>query len=184
MEASLLDDAAPDSIVAQTEANMREAGVPTHEPVIVDYFGFEETYVLPLPDGRQTIEHKVLNEGQKRKYQNSINRDVVIQRATGDAKMRMAPGDERHHLLKTAITGWNMFRNGQPYAFSPRNLDDFLELAPPRIIDLIEKEVRKANPWLLQDMSVEDIDKEMANLQEMRDKKVEEEAGKSASERK
>lgn len=183
METSLLDDAAQEHI-AQTEANMKAAGVPTHEPVIVDYFGFEETYVVSLPDGRQTIEHKVLNEGQKRKYQNSINRDVVIQRATGDAKMRMAPGDERHHLLKQAITGWNMFRNGQPYAFSARNLDDFLELAPPKIIDIIEKEVRKANPWLLQELSIEDIDKEIASLQEMREKKVEEEAGKSASERK
>jgi hypothetical protein len=176
-------DVMTDDQIAATEANMTAAGIPLTESVVVDYFGFEETHVVYLPDGKQFIEHKVLNEGQKRKYQNSVNRDVVIQRATGDAKMRMAPGDERHALLKVAICGWNVYRNGTPLPFTSRNLDDFLDLAPPKVIDVIEKEVRKANPWLMAEMTVEDIDKEIDSLKEMREKKLEEEAGKDSSAR-
>lgn len=167
-----------DDQVTSIEDNMRAAGVPTHDDILTDYFGFDETHLVYLPDNKQFIQHKVFNEGQKRKYQNSVNRDVVIQRATGDAKMRMAPGDERHELLKNAITGWNLFRSGQPVPFTPRNLNEFLDLAPPKIIDLIEKDIRKQNAWLLQEMSVEDIDKEIANLQEMREVRVKDEAGK------
>lgn len=164
--------------IASAEAAMRDAGVPTHEVVQVDYFGFEETHVVNLPDGKSWVEHKTLTEGQRRKYLNGINRDVVISRSTGDAKMQMQPGDERYTLLLTALTGWNLVRNGNPIPFNPSNVKLFLESAPPKIIDVIDKEVRKVNAWLIEDMSVEDIDKEIANLQELRAVRVEEEAKK------
>ncbi len=167
--------------VARTEEAMRANGVPTEETVYEDYFDTTVEHKVILPDGKQFIVHQELNEGARRKYLNAVNRDVVIQRATGDARMRMAPGDERHALLEAAITGWNVMKAGTPLPFTPANLRLFLDKAPPRIIDLIEKEVRKANPWLLAEMSVEDIDKEIASLQEMRDTKLREEEGKGAS---
>jgi len=172
--------------VASAESAMREAGVPTHERVADDYFGFEETHRVALPDGVSFIEHKTLTEGQRRNYLNGMNRDVVIQRATGDARMRMAPGDERYSLLKTAISGWNLQRKGgkgdlEPVQFTPGNLEKFLQSAPPKIIDLIDKEVRKVNAWLIEDMSVEDIEREIQTLTELRDKKQEEEAGNASS---
>jgi hypothetical protein len=107
----------------------------------------------------------------------------VVERSSGNARMKMAPGDERHALLEAAITGWNVVRGPDhvPMPFTPANLRVFLDKAPPRVIDLIEKEVRKANPWLLQEMTVEDIDKEIASLEEMREAKLKEEAGKSDS---
>jgi len=163
---------------ARTEQAMRDAGVPTEDVLYEDYFAFEVDHTIPLPDGKSYIIHRELNEGQRKKYLNQTNRDVVVSRVTQDMKVRMAPGDERHALLKAAITGWSLMRAGQPVPFHTRTLDEFLEKAPPRIVDLIEKEVRKANPWLLAEMSVEDIDKELANLAEMREAKVKEEAGK------
>lgn len=164
--------------VASAEAAMREAGVPTHETVQVDYFGFEEVHTVNLPDGQSWVQHKTLNEGQRRKYLNGINRDVVISRSTGDARMQMAPGDERYSLLLTALSGWNLVKAGNPVPFNQNNVKLFLDSAPPRVIDVIDKEVRKVNAWLVEDMGVEDIDKEIANLQELREAKVAEEAKK------
>lgn len=166
-----------DPAIEAAEQAMRDRGEPTTEAVQVDYFGFEETHVVPLPDGKSYIEHKTLTEGQRRKYLNGMNRDVVIERASGNAKMSMAPGDERYSLLSTAITGWNLVRNGNPLPFTKQNLNLFLESAPPRVIDLIDKEVRKANAWLLEDMSLEDLIKERENLDEMIATKEAEEAG-------
>lgn len=160
------------------EAAMKADGVATHESQQVDYFGFEEILEITLPDGQSKVQHQVLNEGARRKYQNSMNREVKVQRASGDAVLKMAPGDEKVALLKEAIVGWNLIRNGGPVPFNRKNLDDFLDRSNPRVIDLIEKEVRKANPWLQADMSLEDIDREIESLQELRDKKVEEEQGK------
>ena len=167
-----------DPAVEAAEQAMRDRGEPTTESVQVDYFGFEETHVVNLPDGKSYIEHKTLNEGQRRQYLNGMNRDVIIERASGNAKMSMAPGDERYSLLSTAITGWNLVRNGNPLPFNKQNLRLFLDSAPPKIIDLIDKEVRKVNAWLLEDMSIEDLEKEVENLQELIEEKRKEEAGK------
>lgn len=166
---------------AAMEANMKADGVATETNTPADYFGTSETFFVYLPDGISFVEHKLLNEGERRKYLNAINRDVTVKRGTGDATIRTAPGDERHALLEVAIVGWNLRKNGDPVSFSPHSLRNFLENASPRIIDIIEKEIRKANPWLLAEMSVEDIDKEIAALEEMRAVKVKEDAGKANS---
>jgi hypothetical protein len=175
------------SAIAAKEASLTALGESLEEPVFVDYFAFDESHRVPLPDGRQYVEHRTLNEGQKKKYQNSVNRDVVIRKATGDAQMRMAQGDERHALLTAAISGWFLLRKdrntGQviEVPFNTRTLNEFLEKAPPRVIEAIEKDIRKVNPWLMAELTLEDIDKEIAELQELRQKKVEEEQGKSTS---
>ena len=164
--------------VAAAENAMRERGEATHERVQDDYFAFEETHTVMLPDGVSWVQHRTLSEGQRRQYLNGINRDVVIQRSTGDARMKMAPGDERYSLLKVALTGWNLQSKGQPILFSAHNLDAFLQKAPPKVIDVIDKEVRKVNAWLLDDMSLDDLIKERENLDEMIAAKEAEEAGK------
>lgn len=170
-----------DDHTKNTDVAMAAAGVPTTERVQVDYFAFDVSHTVMLPDGITWVQHKEMTEGQRKKYLNQINRDVVIHRQTGDARMRMAPGDERHALLETALTGWNLVKDGQPFPFNERNVKAFLAAAPPKVIDLIEKEVRKANAWLIEDMSVEDIDKEIKTLEELKAAKQAEEAGKPAS---
>lgn len=141
-----------------------------------DYFNFggERTHVLP--DGISEIYFRVMNEGQKATYQRNAQRSFTIKKG-GDAEAKMDPVRDRISLLEAAVTGWNLVRGGRPYPFTPRAFKDFLDLANPVVVDGLEKAIRKANPWLLQDLSVEDIDREIADLQEMREAAVERERG-------
>jgi hypothetical protein len=168
-----------DNMTLLENPNTREEEGP-QEAVQEDYFGFDATHTVMLPDGKSWVQFKEFTEGQRRKYLNAVNRDVVIQRKTGDARMRMAPGDERFELLLTAISGWNLQRGGQPVNFGDRTVKEFLEKANPRVVDQIEKEVRKANPWLMQEMTSEDIKKEIENLEEMLEAKEKEEAAQES----
>ena len=163
----------------QIEQNMKAAGVQTEVAVQHDYFDFDVTHQEFLPDGISYVEHKELNEGQRSRYLKETNRDVRLQKMTGDAIVRMSPGDERKALLKAAIVGWNFVSAGKPVKFDDRNLDKWLTVANPRHVDIVEKAVRKANPWLLNDASIEDLEKEAADLQELIETKSKEEAGKA-----
>lgn len=154
---------------AAIESNLAAAGQPTTEEVYEDYFGFEETHRVDLPDRKSWVEFEVMNEGARKKYLNAQNKKVTIRKGTGDAEMELTPGNDKYNLLKSTITNWNLRRQGQPVPFNNRTLDEFLTLAPPAVIDLIHFEVTLQHPWLLDEMSVEDIDLEMKRLQEMRD---------------
>lgn len=162
------------------EAAMKAQGIATTEPIAMDYFGFSEVHQVTLPDGVSYVQYKVLNEGDRRKYLNGTNRDVKFQKSSGDAIMRMAPGDEKFALLKVAVIGWNLQREGKAVAFSQAELEKFLDKTNPRIIDLIHKEVVKKNPWLMAEMSSDDIRKEIATLEEQLRVKLDEEAGKAS----
>jgi hypothetical protein len=163
------------------DTEMAAQGVAPLEHVPTDYFAFDEDFVIDLPDGVSKIFHKVLNEGKRTKYLSKVNRDVKFQKSTGDAIMRVGGGTEKAALLGVAITGWQLTSGGQAVPFSPQNLTRFLESANPKIVDLIEREVKKKNPWLLQDMTVEDIDAEIESLQEIRATVLAETEGKAAS---
>jgi len=153
---------------------------PSFERVQEDYFGFQATERFIFPDGLTYIEFQVMNEGQKLKFQKATGRDIVLQRS-GDARMRMDPGTERHELIKTCVTNWNLTRGGQLVPLNPRTMDDFLKLANPRIVEELEKAIRKANPWLLGEMTSEDIQKQIDDLEEMKRVALDREAGESSS---
>lgn len=144
------------------------AGLPDAvvEQAPVDYFGFQSSEKFYLPDGKQYIEFQIMNEGAKARFQKLTSRDLVINR-NQDARVKVDPASERHALIRESVTGWNMYRAGSPVRFGDRELKDFLELANPKIIEDLEKAIRKANPWLLQDMEPEDIKREIENLEEM-----------------
>lgn len=133
-----------------------------------DYFGVVEDVRCDLPDGVSWVSVKVFMEGDRRKFQNAVNKDVKISRNSGDMAMRLSPGEERHALLSMAITGWNLVRNGRPLQFTPRALQEFLEVGNTKIIDIIEKKVREVNDWLGSEMTVEDVDQEIARLEELK----------------
>lgn len=169
----------PEQIASEEEA-MRADGLSTEVHKFADYFGFEEILRHTLPDGVSYVEHRVLNEGDRRAYLDKVNREVRVQRTTGDAVMNMKAGAEKKALLEQAICGWNLQRGGQPVVFSKRALDDFLSSANPRIIDDIEKAIRRANPWLQGEMTVEDIRREITSLEELLADKLKEEEGKAS----
>lgn len=146
-----------------------------------DYFGFGGEDQFIFPDGISFVSFRVMNEGQRKKYQTLTQRDMVLERKSGDARLGMNPADERHALLRTAITGWNLKRGNRPVPFTERALLDFLELSNPVLIDAIEKEIRHKNPWLLGEMTVEDIDKEIKNLEEAREVLLKKERGEDSS---
>ena len=169
-----------------TEA-ARAAGVVLEEEAFTDFFGFTDETKHFLPDGKQYFVLRRMNEGQKARYQREVRSDITIQRATGDAKMQPDPSRERHALIKACVVNW-FVRTKDPRtgsivepAFSLSsgsvNLESWLSVADPRLVEDVEKACRKLNPWLLSEMSVEDIDKEIENLKELREEAVKREAG-------
>lgn len=149
------------------------------EPVQSDYFGVDVTEKVTLPDQKSWVKIRKLDEGQRISYVNKSNREVRLNRRTQDAYMQMAAGEDRKNLLRVAIVDWNLIRGGQPVSFGEAELEVFLTKADPEILNVIEKGVRKLNPWLLADLSVADIDKEIADLYELRAIRVKEEQGNS-----
>lgn len=150
-------------------------------PEQADYFGFGGEQNFIFPDGISYITFKVMNEGQRAKFQKLTSRDMVLERRSGDARVGVNPAEERHALIIAACVAWNLKRRGQPVPFTERALRDFLQFADPSIVDNLEKAIRKANPSLAAELSVEDIDREIENLQEMREEAAKREAGEGSS---
>lgn len=172
--------------ISPTEQALVSAGVPTEDPVEQEYWGTDERFQWYLPGSKvQYIEHKKLNEGDRRQYQNAQSKDVRLKRDTGDALIKMDAGEERHALIVAAVTNWHLLRNGQPVPFSKgskgANLEQWLNAADPSIVDKLEKDIRDHNPWLLNEMTVEAIDQQIDELKQMRQKIVDREEGKESS---
>lgn len=160
---------------------IQEPQVVTPEPIddeYEDYWNFSETAKYFLPDGKQWIEFDVMNEGAKSSYQKAINKDIKVNRRTGDASIKSDMADERHELIRKSVINWNMRQNKNWIGFSRQALDNWLIVANPKIIEALEFEIRKANPWLQGDMSVEDIDLEIERLKELREDTEKRDQGK------
>lgn len=145
----------------------------------VDYFGFSEHHKWYFPDGVQYIEFEAMNEGAKSKYLQKTSTDMILERGSGNARVKMNQAEQRRALIESSVTGWYMLRGGEPLPFTKVQLGDLLELGNPQVLDKLELEIRKANPWMLAEMSVKDIDREIENLQEMRAVAVERERGEA-----
>lgn len=150
-------------------------------PVQADYYGTDLQYQVFFPDEVTFVTCKTMTEGDRQKYQSATNRDVKISRQSGDMHLKLSTGEERMALLTSAIVGWNVVRAGVPVPFSSGSpgseLNKFILQAPPKLIDHIERGIRKKEVWLLGEATVEDIDEQIANLQEQRETKVKEDSG-------
>jgi hypothetical protein len=169
-----------------TEASVQTAtGVPgdfpapgTPEPQIVDYFAFAETHRWFFPDGVQWIEFKVMTEGDKARFQRKTNRDIKINQRTQDATVQLDAAAERHELIKMSCVNWLVYARQtpdspmMPVAFSVSgsgiNLEKWLSVTNPKLVEDLELAIRKANPWMQADMTVEAIDEEIERLNELR----------------
>lgn len=159
-----------DEVRAAREAKQAElaagSGGRTTDNVRADYFGAPDRHRVTLPDGVSWVEHQGFNEGAKRKFLNSVNKDVKLDRVAKTATVKLAGGDDRYNLLKLVICDWDIYRNGQPFQYSAKNLETFLNEASTEIVDLIEADVREKNPWLDGEASVEDLKAERDALDE------------------
>lgn len=175
-----------------TMPDIREANFDAANPAVVpsdtytDYFGFSGQETFTLPDGRQAIFFKKMNEGERFNFQKKTSKDIKFNRTSGDAAVRADPAEERHELIMSSVVGWSLMRrNGvswEPVPFSTGSqsseLFKWLKVADPEIIDDLELAIRKANPWMQAEMTVEEIDKEIDRLNELRVQVAEREAKK------
>lgn len=161
----------------------------TEEPNFPNYWGVSTTEKFYFPDKRMWIEFKRMNEGDKKKYQQKTNRDVTIQRG-GDTKIGIDPATDRHLLIEMSVINWQMWMpkdlqnpglGFEQVGFSTFNLRKFLEVGDPKVIQDLETEIRMANPWMQADMTVEEIDKEIARLNEVRAQREEADRAKASS---
>lgn len=157
-----------------------------------NYYAFDERDRWFFPDGKQWIEFQKLTEGARAKFLKATRSDVHLNQKSGEARIPFDQSADRKQLLLTSITDWLLvsFVTGraQPIAFQPGGsqggtVSQWIDRADPSILGQLEKAIRKANPWLLNEMSVEQIDKEIADLQELRAvaEKREAEEGNSSS---
>jgi hypothetical protein len=142
---------------------------PTAE--VVDFFSFSETTEYELRDTGQYVTIKRMTEGDRRKYLNATSREINFDGA-GHTSMNLKPGDDRRALLEVALVDWSLLRNGKPIPFNTGNLRQFLDSADPALVDAIDKAVRDYNPWLMADVTLEDIDEQIADLEDLRRKKL------------
>lgn len=155
---------------------------------VEDYFGFDEFGEFYFPDGKTWMKFKVMSEGDRAKFQRITNKDIKISKNSGDASIPTDVAAERHQLIKSSVIDWNLHTknhtNGRlepvPFSLSSGrlNLEVWLSRANPKLVDDLELAIRKANPWLQSDMTVEEIDKEISRLKELRDEAEKREAAK------
>lgn len=145
-----------------------------------NYWGVDEKVKHFLPDNKQYFVIKVMNEGARAMFQKNNNNDLTVSRG-GDAKIKVDPAKERHALIEASIVDWHIMKDGVLAPFSSNLFDDWLRKANPKLVDDMEFAIRKANPWLNANMTVEEIDKEIANLKDLRDDAAKRESGESSS---
>lgn len=156
-----------------------------------DYYGFAEEHVYKMPDGRQWIKFKTFTEGDLALYHKLLKRDVVVEKASGDARIKIDQIEERHALLHVAVTGWLMMKKTpkgwvqQPFSNGRggTEFDKWLNVANPAIIEDLAEAVRKENPFLLGTGAdtLEAIDKQIDELQKKRQELVERQRGEGVS---
>ena len=131
----------------------------------ISYFGFggtEKFYV----DDENWVEIKIMNEGDRRRYQSKTTRDMKVSQG-GEATFSLSPGEDRQALLEVAISDWNFVdQGGGEVAFNRSNLEKFLNGAPVEVVDKIDNQVRLLNPWLSSEQSIEDMQNEIDRLEE------------------
>lgn len=152
---------------------------PQQAPV-VDFFNPQVvTEVFYLDRGSdQYVTIKKMSEGDRYLFQQATNTDLTLNRRSEDAKIKVAPEVERQALIIHSIVDWRVIRKGNPVAFSKHELKtNLLPALPPNLVDDLEKACRKLNPFLTADVTVEDIDKQIKELEEQRANIKERDAG-------
>lgn len=155
-----------------------------------DYYGDLDTETWYFPDGKQFMVFQPMNEGQRAKFQRSTSRDVTVERQSGDARLKVDQASERTELIMTSVVDWKLMRRGSDRKFKsvPFNnngmgseLAKWLQQANPKLVDSLENAIRKANPWMLDQLSVEEIEKEQERLEEMKQDLLKRQAGEDSS---
>ena len=155
------------------------------EPKYESFWGVQRTERHYLPDGKQYFDYKIMNEAMKADFQKRTNQDLIVGRDQ-TARVKTDPSHERHTLIKLSVVDWYMYApdnkgNMGLVAFSPQLLEKWLQVADPKHVEELEFAIRMSNPWMQDNMSVEEIDKEIDRLHEVRRQVVDRAAGEAGS---
>lgn len=72
------------------------------------YFGVDVTKKFLLGDKEQYIEHKKMNEGQKRQYESMTSQSIKMNQETKDITMDMRLGEDRKALIECTVIGYSI----------------------------------------------------------------------------
>jgi hypothetical protein len=150
-------------------------GPVTEAPVQQEYYMTEVRERWYFPDKITYIEFKKLLEGGKAEFERRTQKDAILERRTQNVRIGMDPAAERHELIRTCVTDWNLIRGGQLVPFNVKNLNDWLRVADPGMVEELAKAIRKLNPWLGGEPTIQEIDDQIAELHELRAQLVEKE---------
>jgi hypothetical protein len=168
-------------------------GTPNADVEYENYWGVDETFKFWLPDNKQYFEIRPMDEGRKVKFQKMTNKAVRMNQRTEEASFDIDPAEERHTLIKESTVSWLIMQRDETGGWSEypcppstdtrfkRSLEQLLDKFNPKVVQDLEFFIRQKNPWMQSDMTVEDIDKELDRLQQMRRDKVRQEAGEESS---
>lgn len=140
-----------------------------------NYFGFQETKKYFLPDGKQWIAFRPLNEGERAKYERATQKDVSFNRKSDEAKIKIDASNDRWTLIKDSVTDWFMVQPDQSggwnkVMFSNAGggvFDQWLAKANPKIVNELHLEIQRANSWMTADLTAEAIKEEIVRLEEL-----------------
>lgn len=164
------------------------AGERIEDRQFVDYFAAPQPQRWYLPDGEQYFEYQELREGGKAAYEKATNKDIRVQRSTGDARLSVDPATQRQTLIRLSVTDVHLYQgrnnDGTPalVAFNKERPGKFWEnlfnFFPASLIDKLHQEITKANAWLAADDDIEALKKERDQLDERIERAEEEQAKK------
>lgn len=160
----------------------------------ISYWGVSETHRFPLANG-QYFEIRPMDEGAKSKFQKLTNRGLRMNQRTNDAHWDVDPANERHVLIYESVIAWNIFQpdRNDPRGYSEypcpnegtqqfkRALEQMIEKFDPKTVQDLEFFIRQKNPWMQSEMTVEQIDEQISDLQKLREEAKKREAGEDSS---
>ena len=138
-----------------------------------------------LPDDKQFFTLKVMNERDREKFEHATKSSTVINSKTQDMKIELDQSAQRHAIITSGVVDWHLVRrdpNGRAglIPFSESELRKWIKDANPTIVDDLAEAISKLNPWIRGERSVEDMEKEIEDLQDRIEEKKREDARKNS----
>lgn len=141
-----------------------------------NYFGFETTEKYMLPDGKQWIAFKPMNEGARASYEEKTMKDITLNRRTDDAKVRVNAANDRHALIIDSVCDWGLMQKDvstgewRQVPFSKGRggtFEQWLQRANPKIVNELFRAIQNANPWMIAEQDSKQIREEIERLEEL-----------------
>jgi len=86
------------------------------------YFGTDVTKKYEI-DKDQWIEHKKMNEGQKRLYESMNSQSVKMNQVTQEISMDMKLGEDRKALLDVAVVGYKIYWGNEETVYEGKKVN-------------------------------------------------------------